>query len=131
MAGFHHPGDPYFPNQGNNEWLDEEPEEDAEDESDGEPEAGVEGEPAEPEEEQEEEEDDNNYGLSRNGFPSLFEDDLPQVDQGEIIFPSSNGGTENHASPTLPPQPPVILPDPRFVKMKSSWLLKPFWCANT
>ena len=24
MAGFHHPGDPYFPNQGNNGWLEEE-----------------------------------------------------------------------------------------------------------
>ena len=26
MAGFHHPGDPYFPNQGNNGWLEEEEE---------------------------------------------------------------------------------------------------------
>ena len=24
MTGFHHPGDPYFPNQGNNGWLEEE-----------------------------------------------------------------------------------------------------------
>ena len=23
MAGFHHPGDPYFPDQGNNGWLEE------------------------------------------------------------------------------------------------------------
>ena len=28
MAGFHLPGDPYFPNQGNGGWLDEEPEDD-------------------------------------------------------------------------------------------------------
>ncbi|CAI9285420.1 unnamed protein product [Lactuca saligna] len=54
MAGFHHPGDPYFPNHGNNRWLDKEPEEDPEEESDGEPEEGVEDEPAEPEEEQDE-----------------------------------------------------------------------------
>ena len=26
MAGFHLPGDPYFPNQGNGGWLDAEPE---------------------------------------------------------------------------------------------------------
>ena len=54
------------------------------------------------------------YGLIGNGFPSLSEDDLPQVDQGERILPSSNGGTGNHISPTLPPPPPVILPDPCF-----------------
>ena len=28
MAGFHPPGDPYFPNQGNAGWLDYEPEDD-------------------------------------------------------------------------------------------------------
>ena len=28
MAGFHHPDDPYYPNQGNGGWLDEEPEDD-------------------------------------------------------------------------------------------------------
>ena len=67
MAGFHHPGDPYFPNQGNNGWLEEEPEEDPEEESDGEPEAGVEGEPAESEEDEgsfEEETDDSEGGDS-------------------------------------------------------------------
>ncbi|KAI3523719.1 hypothetical protein L1887_02065 [Cichorium endivia] len=30
MAGFHFPRDPYFPDEGNNGWLDEEPEEDPE-----------------------------------------------------------------------------------------------------
>ncbi|XP_052625817.1 uncharacterized protein LOC128132863 [Lactuca sativa] len=67
MAGFHHPGDPYFPNQGNNGWLEEseeEPEEDPEEESEEEPEEESEGEleaeaeggPAEPVVDQEEEE---------------------------------------------------------------------------
>ena len=28
MAGFHHPGDPYYPNQGNGGWLDEESDDD-------------------------------------------------------------------------------------------------------
>ena len=27
MAGFHLPGDPYFPNQGNGGWIEEDPEE--------------------------------------------------------------------------------------------------------
>ena len=27
MAGFYLPGDPYFPNQGNGEWIEEDPEE--------------------------------------------------------------------------------------------------------
>ncbi|XP_042757680.1 uncharacterized protein LOC122197536 [Lactuca sativa] len=55
MVGFHHPRDPYFPNQGNNRWLEEseeqpeeEPEEDPEEETEGEPEAEAEGRPAEP-----------------------------------------------------------------------------------
>ncbi|XP_052620971.1 uncharacterized protein LOC122194852 [Lactuca sativa] len=63
MAGFDRPGDPYFPNQGNNGWLEEseeepeeEPEEDPEEESEGEPEAEAEGGPAEPMVDQEEEE---------------------------------------------------------------------------
>jgi len=30
MAGFHHPGDPYFPNQGNGGWIEDDPEEDEE-----------------------------------------------------------------------------------------------------
>ena len=30
MAGFHLPGDPYYPNQGNGGWIEEEPEEDPE-----------------------------------------------------------------------------------------------------
>ena len=30
MAGFHIPGDPYYPNQGNSGWLEEDPEEDPE-----------------------------------------------------------------------------------------------------
>ncbi|KAL7585619.1 hypothetical protein Lser_V15G44337 [Lactuca serriola] len=49
MAGFHHPGDPYFPNQGNNGWL-EELEEEPEEEPEEDPE-----EEEEPEEEHEEE----------------------------------------------------------------------------
>ena len=28
MASFHHPGDPYFPNQGNGGWIEEDPKED-------------------------------------------------------------------------------------------------------
>ena len=48
MAGFHHPGDPYFPNQGNNGWLEEEPAEDPKEESKEEPEAEIDGGPAEP-----------------------------------------------------------------------------------
>ncbi|KAL7595372.1 hypothetical protein Lser_V15G28487 [Lactuca serriola] len=44
-------------------------------------------------------------------FPSLSEDDLPRVDQGERMFPSSsNGGTGNHDSSTLPPPPLETLP---------------------
>nr|KAJ0217568.1 hypothetical protein LSAT_V11C300146070 [Lactuca sativa] len=53
----------------------------------------------------------DNNGLpcsSINRFP-LSEDDLPHVDQGERMFPSSsNGGTRNHASPILPPPPPSV-----------------------
>ena len=30
MAGFHLPGDPYYPNQGNGVWIEEDPEEDPE-----------------------------------------------------------------------------------------------------
>ena len=30
MAGFHLPGDPYYPNQGNGGWIEEDPEEDPE-----------------------------------------------------------------------------------------------------
>mgnify|MGYP001546915578 CR=1 FL=1 len=46
---------------------------------------------------------------SVNVFPS--EDDLPHVDQGERMFPSSsNGGTGNHARPTIPLPPLVTLP---------------------
>ncbi|XP_052621854.1 uncharacterized protein LOC128127409 [Lactuca sativa] len=54
MAGFHHPGDPYFPNQGNNGLLEEsnkdpreEPEEDLEEDPEEEEEE-IEEEPAEP-----------------------------------------------------------------------------------
>ena len=48
---------------------------------------------------------------SGNVFPSLSEDDLPHVDQGERMFPSSsNGGTRNHASLTFPPPPQLTLP---------------------
>ncbi|XP_023755024.1 uncharacterized protein LOC111903493 [Lactuca sativa] len=50
MAGFHHHGDPYFPNQGNNRWLeesDEEPEEEPEEDHEEEEEE-IEEEPAEP-----------------------------------------------------------------------------------
>ena len=31
MARFHNPGDPYYPNQGNGGWTEEDPEEDPED----------------------------------------------------------------------------------------------------
>ena len=60
----------------------------------------------------------NNNGLPRsfgNVFPS--NGDLPHVDQGERMFhSSSNGGTGNHASPTLSLPPLVILPEPRFLQ---------------
>ena len=54
---------------------------------------------------------------SGNVFPS--EEDLPHVNEGERMLPSSsNGGTGNHASPNFPPPPPVILPDPRFLQIE-------------
>ena len=64
--------------------------------------------------------------LDNNGLPCSFgrgfppsEDDLPHVDQGERMFPSSsNGGTRNHASPTLPPLPLVTLPTSRFPRFE-------------
>ena len=37
MASFHHPGDPYFPNQGNNGWLEESKEDPEEEEIEEEP----------------------------------------------------------------------------------------------
>ena len=37
MAGHHLPGDPYFPNHGNQGWIVEDPEEDPEEDSDEEP----------------------------------------------------------------------------------------------
>ncbi|KAI3522222.1 hypothetical protein L1887_11706 [Cichorium endivia] len=49
MAGFHLPGDPYFPDEGNNGWLNEEPEEDfeedPEEEFEEEPEEEIEEDP--------------------------------------------------------------------------------------
>lgn len=47
MASFHHSGDPYFPNQGNNMWMEEEPEEE-EPEEEEEQEEEIEDGPAEP-----------------------------------------------------------------------------------
>ncbi|KAL7595910.1 hypothetical protein Lser_V15G28947 [Lactuca serriola] len=45
---------------------------------------------------------------SGNVFPS--EEDLPHVNEGERMLPSSsNGGTGNHASPNFPPPPPLEL----------------------
>ena len=38
MAGFHHPGDPYYPNQGNGERIENDPEEGMQEESDSDPE---------------------------------------------------------------------------------------------
>ena len=63
----------------------------------------------------------DNNGLPRssgNVFP-LSEDDLPYFDQGERMFPSSsNGGTQHHASPTLPP-PTMTLPMSRVERYKT------------
>ena len=41
MAGFHLPGDPYFPNQGNAGWIEEEPEELIEEDPEEDPEEAV------------------------------------------------------------------------------------------
>ncbi|KAL7586894.1 hypothetical protein Lser_V15G36899 [Lactuca serriola] len=39
------------------------------------------------------------------------------IDHGERMFPSSSiGGTGNRASPILPPPPPIIHPEPRFLQ---------------
>ena len=63
MAGFHLPGDPYFPNQGNGGWIEEEPEEDLEEmfkeEPEEDPEEAEEEEPEEDEIEEEMEEDED------------------------------------------------------------------------
>ena len=50
MVGFHHPGDPYFPKQGNGGWLEpvEETEEEPEEEREEEPEEEPIGGPSEP-----------------------------------------------------------------------------------
>ncbi|XP_023760657.1 uncharacterized protein LOC111909101 [Lactuca sativa] len=84
---FPSPGDPYFPNQGNNGWLEEseeeseeEPEEDSEEESEGEPEAEAEGGPTEPVVDQEEEEAEG--GLEEE--PSENEDGDSDADS-EVI----------------------------------------------
>ena len=60
MAGFHHPRDPYFPNQGNGGWLEpeEEPEEESEEEPGEEPEEEPIGVPVEPVANSDEGEDD-------------------------------------------------------------------------
>ena len=58
MAGFHLPGDPYFPNQGNADWIEEEPEELIEEDPEEDPEEEPEEEEEEVDEEEEEEEDD-------------------------------------------------------------------------
>ena len=58
MAGFHLPGDPYFPNQGNAGWIEEEPEELIEEDPEEDPEEEPEEEEEEVDEEEEEEEDD-------------------------------------------------------------------------
>ncbi|KAL7609814.1 hypothetical protein Lser_V15G14034 [Lactuca serriola] len=63
MAGFHLPGDPYFPNQGNDGWIVEDPEEDSEEEPMEDEETMEDEEPMEEEEsvdgEEEEEEEDS------------------------------------------------------------------------
>ncbi|XP_052622650.1 M phase phosphoprotein 10-like [Lactuca sativa] len=59
MAGFHIPGDPYFPNQGNAGWIEEEPEQQIEEDPEEDPKEDPEEDPEEEsEEEQEEEEED-------------------------------------------------------------------------
>ena len=73
----------------------------------------------------------DNYGIPnsfRNDFPLRYENDLPHFDQGESMFPSlSNGGNRRHASPTLPPPPPLTSPCHKLNDIK---LLKPYWHAN-
>lgn len=59
MAGFHIPGDPYFPNQGNGGWLGGEPEEDPKEVFEEEPEEDPNEEPEEDEEEESEDEEES------------------------------------------------------------------------
>ena len=45
MAGYPPPGDPYFPNQGNNGWIEDDPQEDPEEDSEEESSDGTDSEP--------------------------------------------------------------------------------------
>ena len=58
MAGFHMPRDPYFPNQGNGSWIEEDPEEDPEEIMEEDPKKDP-----EEEEDEEESEEDSDVGL--------------------------------------------------------------------
>lgn len=60
MAGFHLPRDPYFPNQGNAGWIEEEPEEPIEEDPEEEPEE------EEEEVDEEEEEEDNEVDMDED-----------------------------------------------------------------
>ena len=89
MAGFHLPGDPYYPNQGNGSWIEEDPEED----------------PEEIEEEVEEEPE----GVIEEEFEVEVGEEF-EVDE-EIVEVSS--GTDSEPEVYDPPIPhsPVIRPD--------------------
>ncbi|CAI9291295.1 unnamed protein product [Lactuca saligna] len=76
MAGFHIPGDPYFPNQGNAGWIDDEPEEDPEEDPEEEPEEEDEQEEEEEDdqeedEDEEEEEEDTVFGGDKDDFQDV------------------------------------------------------------
>ncbi|KAL7582663.1 uncharacterized protein LOC111884510 [Lactuca sativa] len=78
MAGFHHPGDPYFPNRGNGRWIDEDPKEDQEED----PEEPVE----DPEELAESEAEDVEEEVEGDGEEE-FEEDEESNEESEVINP--------------------------------------------
>ena len=95
MDGFHHPGDPYFPNQGNNGWLEE---------SDEEPEE-------EPEEDPEEEEEELKEGpakpVANDGEEESGDDNDDDSDAGcEVINPPYPVRVPAHRMGPSDPTPP-------------------------
>ncbi|XP_042755627.1 uncharacterized protein LOC122196596 [Lactuca sativa] len=85
MAGFHIPGDPYFPNQGNARWIDDEPEQQIEEDPEEDPEENPEEEPKE-EDKQEEEEEDEHEGEEEDEEEEEEEDEEEVEEDDDIVM---------------------------------------------
>nr|KAJ0209030.1 hypothetical protein LSAT_V11C400158950 [Lactuca sativa] len=95
MAGFHLPGEPYFPNQGNAEWIVQDPEEILEDELEEEVEEEVE------EEEEEEEEDESDTEFEVIDPPYMTRGQRPPFWMQRGFYDLRHGGPVDRALPVM------------------------------